>query len=106
MNGDIYNVGQAAAVGRGAQAHNARFGQGGPEQLREELVLLARSLRSDAQAQPDVHHLEQAADLMQSGNETAARHRLSRVSNKALASAEKLGIAVAASAIAQALGVA
>jgi hypothetical protein len=114
--GDRYEIkGQAAVVGRGAQAHDINFNQVWNEKssdldlvaLSTELEQLRSALRRESEtAEQDgaIGEIAAAEVAARNGDGPTALERLARAGSWALGVAEKVGTTVAAAAIKSALG--
>jgi hypothetical protein len=108
---DVYNVNQAAAVGRNASAHNAVFQQIVPAtqlpDLARELDTLLQSLApasSSPSQQEEVAAITSAMESARNGDADGVRSSLASAGKWALGVATAIGTALAAAAIKSAAG--
>jgi hypothetical protein len=113
MSGDTYNTGQAAAVGRNAQANNTTMTQGITTKIQNlnELVPELEVLRLEMKkrsTEPEndiaIGAIAMAEKAAKGGDEGGVLAHLKIAGGWALGVAEKIGIDLAASAIKDALG--
>ena len=111
--GDVYNVGQAGAVGNSAKAENITFNQIWnqlPElnlsELSQELSLLRQEMKKEAvETQHDISISEvaQAEECARAGDGSKTLEHLKSAGHWALDVATKIGVSIAVKVIEQAM---
>jgi hypothetical protein len=113
MSGDTYNTGQAAAVGRNAQANNTTMVQNNQGTIKDlpglmsELGVLRAEMKKnalDADHDVEIGAVALAEKAAKEGNAQSVLEYLKNAGTWALEIAQKIGVEVAAAAIKHALG--